>query len=178
MRISAPSLHGEGETDSPFTVWYDVMPSNSITTVGVPKKFGLIAWTRTSEPPGMNKTRCALFYDTLQQSVAKHGFRNPILCWNMDILYCIYGTSRLYAGHNLDIDIPTFIVDFKGDWSSGEQIFTEEQALSKFTEEPTYFQFTDKTFNFCNEKWHYDILVRKERNLNQFKLMPNEELIL
>jgi len=104
------------------------------------------------------------YYDKFESDVLSNGFRNPALCWCFNNnTYAVYGTTRVWLAHKLDIDVPTFIVDWSKDWQNLELVTSREHALQKFTDEPTELIFEPDFFSFYNERNTYDPYEIKRR---------------
>jgi len=87
------------------------------------------------------------FYDRLMRSVAIEGFRNPVLFNNTaGEMAIIYGESRAWVAHKLQIPLPAFINDGVGQFEHFELIKTEAQARAKFKDKPTKFRFGPPIF--------------------------------
>lgn len=82
------------------------------------------------------------FFRQLEDHVAKHGFRNPILVYLTPTGYHLqFGGSRLRVAKRLDIKIPAIVVDYTGR-QQGETV-TKDNWQSFFTDTPKQFEFTD-----------------------------------
>lgn len=109
-------------------------------------------------PPQSIKRSCTIgasvpksFYDKLIESVKREGFRNPVLFDNLDEMKVIYGESRTWVAHKLQIPLPAFINDGRNNFNHFEEIYTEQQALSKFKDKPAKFRLGPPMFFFgCN----------------------------
>lgn len=82
------------------------------------------------------------FYEDLEASILKDGFRNPIHCLSIDEgTFCKYGTSRLWVAKKHKLDVPCIISDFTGRWEELEQLKSKKKILEKFTDQPDVFEF-------------------------------------
>mgnify|MGYP003133884568 CR=1 FL=1 len=104
------------------------------------------------------------YYDKFESDVKSNGFRNPALCWCFDDnTYAVYGTTRVWIAHKLNIDVPTFIVDWSENWKHLELIESRKQALDKFIDPPIELVFEPDFFSFYNERNSYDPYQIKRR---------------
>lgn len=82
------------------------------------------------------------FYTLLEESVARDGFRNPIMVYEKPRERTIpYGASRAYIAHKLQIPVPAIVTDWVGTFRHWERLETVEQALAKFKDAPTVLEF-------------------------------------
>lgn len=82
------------------------------------------------------------FYTRLEESVRREGFRNPVMCYEKrDERTFPYGGSRVWTAWKLRIPVPAIVSDWVGTFKNFEQIFTLDQALSKFLDKPTVLEF-------------------------------------
>lgn len=105
--------------------------------------------------------RKATFYNKLEHSILREGFRNPILVvagycptfyghrlpssMQMDrtqILVCFrLGGSRLYVAQKHDLMVPCVISDFVGRFPDLEHLPTVDAVADKFKERPDWIRF-------------------------------------
>ncbi len=84
------------------------------------------------------KTRQAI-----QDSIAKDGFRNPILVYSTSSgVHLSFGGGRVMAAQNLDKEIPAIVVDYAGHFVLFEEV-TQDNWRKFFLDAPKYFEFTD-----------------------------------
>lgn len=100
-------------------------------------------------------------YERLLESVAKDGFRNPIMVsagrlerrkqrelppWlrnNEDNIVSEYlGGSRLWAAMRLGIDVPCIVNDYGNVLPEAEPLHNEREVLAKFTDKPRRFEMS------------------------------------
>jgi hypothetical protein len=84
------------------------------------------------------------FYNKLEASVLAEGFRNPVFAISDgNSTQVRYGTSRLWMAKKHNLSIPVIIADYGNRWDDLEELFTEEDILSKFTDPPEVLSLTD-----------------------------------
>lgn len=102
-------------------------------------------------------------YERLLESVAREGFRNPIMVsagrlerrktmelppalrQREDLLVSEYlGGSRLWAAQQLGVDVPCIVNDYTDVLPSAEVLRNEPQVLAKFTDAPGRFEMARK----------------------------------
>ena len=96
------------------------------------------------------------YYSKFETDIKDTGFRNPPLCWCFnDSTHVIYGTVRAWLAKKLNINLPVFIVDWKGKWKHFELITNKKQALTKFTDEPIELICDPDFFSYYNKRNEY-----------------------
>lgn len=102
-------------------------------------------------------------YERLLESVARDGFRNPIMVSagrlerrkaseippalrnREDLLVSEYlGGSRLWAAQQLGVEVPCIVNDYAGVLPDAEVLRNEPQVLAKFTDAPGRFEMQRK----------------------------------
>ena len=90
--------------------------------------------------PAVCKPNTGTFFDQLEESILKEGFRNPIFCVVTDEgMFSVYGMSRLWLGKHHKMSMPCIIADYT-DTVDGELLETKEDVASKFKEIPKHIQ--------------------------------------
>ena len=85
------------------------------------------------------------FYQKLEESILREGFRNPIFCNSLEEgTFCRYGTSRLWIAKRHNLEIPAIIADYKDRWNTLEELFSEEEIRSKFNDQPKIIEITEQ----------------------------------
>ena len=83
------------------------------------------------------------FNAAMEEDIAEHGFRNPILLYNTEQgLLLQFGGSRLKVAKRLGMHVPAIVVDYYGTFATHLKV-TPDNWASFFTDVPTYFEFTD-----------------------------------
>lgn len=84
------------------------------------------------------------FFEQLEKNVAKDGFRNPIILYNVTEhgLLLSFGGSRLRVAKKLDIPIPAIVVDYTHDYYDLPEV-TLDNFAEFFTDVPLHFEFTE-----------------------------------
>jgi hypothetical protein len=143
---------GKNRAERAYTIRYGVMN---------PKDFEqrVLVWKNPAygNPVGEHGTRalrpCAAhmreleaktgFYSKLETSLKEEGVRNPIFALSLpEGTFCRYGTSRLWIARKLGIKLPAIIADFDGRWDKLEELFTEEDVLSRYKDAPGLVEIT------------------------------------
>ena len=83
------------------------------------------------------------FFVALSADVAAHGFRNPIVLYNVEEygLLLSFGGSRLRVAKELDRPIPAIVVDYTGEFCGYDEV-TPSNYEKFFRDPPTLFEFT------------------------------------
>jgi len=118
------------------------------------------------------------FYISLEESMKKDGFRNPVLVYagwindgrwlrcptyirdqeKEDVIICVScGGSRLYIAERLRIDVPCIIVDFVGRFDHFEELTTKEEVEAKFTDAPNSIVFGRREIDIRLPKFEKDL---------------------
>ena len=81
------------------------------------------------------------FYDSLKESVAREGIRNPVfaLCYE-DGLYVRYGCSRVMTAKQLGVEIPVVIADYTDNWEHLMELKSENHIRSKYKDQPALIE--------------------------------------
>ncbi len=138
-------FHGRIKENKPFVIRYSVLSP------------GEYHYTRPYESwAPAYKRKYEVFYATLRESIEREGFRNPVLLNNLNVLY---GNSRAWLAHELDIPLPGFIRDFNGTLTQYEEVTTLEEVLKKFKDKPQIKYDPPYVFNFFND--NHSALSRK-----------------
>ena len=78
------------------------------------------------------------FFTKLEESVLSEGFRNPVLCYSIkEGVYPVYGANRIWLAKKHDLEVPCIISDYTDRFSHLEELLTEEDILSKYTDNPS-----------------------------------------
>ncbi len=132
---------------SDFTVRYcpDVDPQVVIDKIVFNPNYGCRTCRvpNTCIIPVIERKMKPMFFDALRESVAKDGFRNPIILYDTyEGLLLAFGGSRLRVAKELDVPIPAIVVDYTGKRSDAEEV-TLDNFEEFFTDVPEYFEFTN-----------------------------------
>lgn len=97
---------------------------------------GAKGWTFTYLERGQK------FFTRLKESVAQHGFRNPVLLLALEEgNFLRYGGSRLWAATELALpSIPAIVADWVGRFDHLELLETEADVRAKFLDQPETVQ--------------------------------------
>ena len=148
----------------PFNVHYVELDSNLIYNEAGPERVGTKGWSeediKSKKAAGLKyiakMNRKNGFYDKLEESILKEGFRNPILiksgwCSGItkrrrppelknnikNLLVCdSLGGSRLYVAVKHNMKIPCIVADFVGRFSDQPKLNSAEAILSYFVDKP------------------------------------------
>lgn len=105
-----------------------------------------------------NHVRKPMFFEALKESVAREGFRNPIVVYAFpEGIMLSFGGSRLRTAHELNMPIPCIVVDFTGEFDACPAV-NQESYKSYFADPPTHFVIDENGVD-C----HYSL----ERNRRQ-----------
>jgi len=158
--------------NQPFKIYYTVLPSKLIFNECGPESAGPIGWSdkiikqrqKLAEQYIEKLNKQNNFYNNLEKSILKEGFRNPILAkagWclpkkyislpdNMknnfsELLICdSNGGSRLWIAQKYNLDIPCIISDFIDRFFGCKELKTIEDIYSCYKDKPKRI-FIDKT---------------------------------
>lgn len=120
------------------------------------------------------------FYNDLEKSILREGFRNPILInypkprifkkYSSDKFYfCeILGGSRLFIAQKYNMKIPAIISDFSDKEKDLELLDTEEKIKNKFKDKPEKIYFTE--YGLKIEKNKNDYFFKLENNISKIKV--------
>lgn len=99
-----------------------------------------------------NHTKPA-FQEALNESIAKEGFRNPILVWSLaEGIFLTFGGSRVKAAQANGIDtIPCIINDYTERFALYPHV-TPDNVESFFTDPPKTYEFGEDGFDY-----HYNL---------------------
>ena len=77
------------------------------------------------------------FFTKLEESILSEGFRNPVLCYSVkEGVYPVYGANRVWLAKKHDLDVPCIISDYTDRYDHLDELLTEEDILSKYTDSP------------------------------------------
>lgn len=92
--------------------------------------------------PKVCKPHTGNFFDYLEESILKDGFRNPLFCIKThEGMFVVYGMSRLWLAKHHKMPIPSIIADYTGKYE-GEVLNTKQKILDKFIDPPGQMMIT------------------------------------